>query len=416
MQISTVAKKISLLYSTSSETPTSFELGREFVNRLPLDWASPNLKILDLSCGRGNIPLAFVERLLKYHKPEQIVNMIYACDISFVQVAITRKALKLALGIEPNVYCDDSLKRNWKMKFDAVVGNPPYADSKREDEANKLWPFFVNKAYELVKDDGYVAMVTPNSWMVPTADIGKGNGKNSVSIFNDIFKKNNLIVANIDSETINKKYFNGVGSTFSYYVMQKSPYNGVTKFITQTGDINIDISKTDSLPKIVNHESMSIMQKMVGEPFKFYDQNHNMNGKESSTNTPEFKHKIYHTNKAGGTYWWGEKLAPYNSSPKVIISISGKYLPVFNDTDGFSNMCLAAVFDTVTDAKQAQIVLSSKLYSFWVEMQKFSGFNPRKIILTLPKLDLSQQWDDNKIYSHFGITPDEIKFIEETIK
>jgi site-specific DNA-methyltransferase (adenine-specific) len=318
------------------------------------------------------------------------------------------------------------------MKFDVIVGNPPYQEGGRDDQANKLWPQFVKKAYDLVEDNGHVAMITPNGWMQPTADIGKGTGKNALSIFNDIFKKNNLIVANIDSDNIRETHFKGVGSTFSYYLFQKAVYSGSTEFITSTGNVQIDISKIDSLPKVTSKESLSIVKKMVGTPFIFCDQNHGLNGFEGDSQGTitvlkkikgvetaidhNLQHTIYHTNKNNGTYWFGETLNQYATTPKVIISLSGTYLPVFNNNTGFSNMCLAVICKTDEEAKRAQFILSSKLYKFWVDMQKFSGFNPRKLILTLPELSLTKDWTDADMYQHFGLTQEEIDYVEANVK
>jgi hypothetical protein len=315
------------------------------------------------------------------------------------------------------------------MKFNVVIGNPPYQDGGRDDQANKLWPLFVKKAHELVEDNGYVGMITPNGWMQPTADIGKGTGVNALSIFNDIFKKNNLILANVDSDAIRETYFKGVGSTFSYYIFQKSKYSGNTKFITPTGPIDVDINNIDSLPKVTSKESLGIMDRINGLAFPWHDQNHGLNGREGDTQgiltevkkvkkieqtlTYNLQHKVYHTNKNGGTYWYSEKINPYANKPKVIISLSGKYLPVLDTSHGFSNMCLALVFNNLDHATRAQFILNSKLYKFWVEMQKFSGFNPRKQILTLPKLDLTKDWDDESIYKHFGLTDAECLYIDQ---
>lgn len=331
-----------------------------------------------------------------------------------------------------NIAKGDFLSLNFNMKFDVIIGNPPYQEGGRDDQANKLWPQFVKKAYDLVEDHGHVAMITPNGWMQPTADIGKGTGKNALSIFNDIFKKNNLILANIDSDAIRETHFKGVGSTFSYYLFQKAPYSGSTEFITPTGSVQIDISNIDSLPKVTSKESLSIVKKMVGTPFMFCDQNHGLNGFEGDSQgtvailkkikgvetaiNHKLQHTIYHTNKNNGTYWFGEKLNPHAVKPKVIISLSGTYLPVFNNTTGFSNMCLAVICNTDEEAKRAQYILSSKLYKFWVDMQKFSGFNPRKLILTLPELSLAKDWTEADIYQHFGLTQEEIDYVEASVK
>lgn len=378
-------------------------------------------KILVVAGGHGTE----IDVLVKLHGPE-ILDKIWFNDMLICYTNDLRVRYP-----QINIAKGDFLSLKFNMKFNVVIGNPPYQDGDREDQANKLWPLFVKKALDLVENDGHIAMITPNSWMQPTADIGKGTGKNSLSIFNDIFKKNNLILANIDSDYIGEKYFKGVGSTFSYYIFQKAIYSGTTDFITPTGKIQIDIIKIESLPKITSKESLSIVKKMFGKPFTFQDQNHGLNGMEGDSpgevtqlkktkkgdkkTTHKLQYKIYHTNKKGGTYWYGEKLNPYSSIPKVIISLSGTYLPVFNNTDGFSNMCLAVVCNTDDEAVRAQRILSSKLYKFWVEMQKFSGFNPRKLILTLPKLALDRDWSDNEIYQNFKLTPEEINYVEANI-
>lgn len=387
---------------------------------------------------------AIKERAVKFtdchdvHTPRELVDEI------LVQIPLTGKILVLFnvefvtslvydFNVDPKniVFYSDSvfkskmMKRvgafiittlDTNMKFDVIVGNPPFQDGNRDDEANKVWPKFVKRAYELLADGGTVALITPTGWMQPTADIGKGTGKNSFSIFKDIFLKENLILANIDSDTIRNTYFKGVGSTFSYYIFQKGKYSGNTTFITSTGTISVDIRSIVSLPKLTSKESLSVVKKMLGTPFAFKDQNHNLNGVESVTQSYTAQYKVYHTNKNGGTYWFGEKKNPYSSSPKVIISLSGTYKPVLNNTDGFSNMCIALVCNSESEAEVARDVLASKLYRFWVEMQKFSGFNPRKLLLSLPAVNLTRVWSDADLYAHFGLTQEEIDYVEANTK
>lgn len=400
--------------------PDNPELWEEILSTRALKRACKKAKkILIIAGGHGTE----IDVLVKLHG-EEILGKIWFNELLVCYTNDIRMRYP-----QINIVKGDFLSLNFKMKFNVVIGNPPYRKGGRKDQANKLWPLFVKKGYDLIEDDGYVAMITPNGWMQPTADIGKGTGTNALSIFNDIFKKNNLILANVDSDRIREQYFKGVGSTFSYYIFQKAVYFGSTDFITATDKIQIDISKIESLPKITSKESLSIVKRMRGKSFTFQDQNHGLNGMEGDTpgeitqvkktkngnikTIHKLQYKIYHTNKKGGIYWYGEKLNPYSSKPKVIISLSGTYLPVFNNTDGFSNMCLAVVCNTDDEAVRAKNILSSKLYRFWVEMQKFSGFNPRKLILKLPELMLDRDWSDIEIYQNFELTPEEIKYVED---
>ena len=383
-------------FSGSHEIFTPFKLVNEMIEQIP--------------------DLHTKESFFVMYNVEFAISLVYNYDIppSRIHIYVDHLA-KDCLVHKMRLNVVKSLE-DITMKFDVILGNPPYQDGNREDAANKLWPLFIKRSSELLNSNGYSALVTPNGWMQPTADIGKGTGKNAISIFNDIFKPNNLIMANVDSTFLQRTYFNGVGSTFSYFVFQKAQYIAPTKFVTESGVVLVDISKIDALPKILSNHGISICEKMVGDSFIFCDQNHNLNGNESPVMDKEHPYMIYHTNKKGGTFWYGATKCIYTDVPKVIISLSGKYLPIVNTTNGFSNMCLALICNTLEEANNAQMVLSSKLYQFWVEMSKFSGFNPRKLILTLPKVDITKSWTDEELYQHFGLTQDEIDYIEATVK
>ena len=386
----------------------------EMLDRLPNSvWTSSTTTFLDPAIGGGQFVRAIEHRLRSHgHSDDNIRKRVFGLEESMLHIRFAVNKHNLVGQYARKPY-NKFLELDDTMKFDVVVGNPPFQEGNRADAANKLWPHFVKKADELSKD--YVAMITPTGWMQPTADIGKGNGKNAVSIYNDIFKKNNLQIANIDSDYLRKTYFADVGSTFSYFIYKKQPYSGLTKFITADGEVDFDITSTKGLPKITNALTLSLVQKMQGVPFTFVDQNHGQNGSESLTQDKNHPHKLYHTNANGGKYIYGER-SPYASSPKVIITTSGYYKPIYNDNSGFSNMCMAVICATDQEARNAAKILGSKLYRFWVEMQKFSGFVPRNLVLQLPKLDLTRDWSDADIYKHFGITQEEIDYIEDNAK
>ena len=49
------------------------------------------------------------------------------------------------------------------MKFDVIVGNPPYQDGTKEGGQNKIYNQFSKKALGLLTDTGTIAFVTPTS-------------------------------------------------------------------------------------------------------------------------------------------------------------------------------------------------------------------------------------------------------------
>lgn len=237
MNIDKIVHKISLLHSTDIETPTNFKLAEEIIDRLPVDWKNPDLKILDPSCGRGTFLLALIKKLEQYgHSRLHIIgNMIYGADVSKVQSMIAMKSLRMAdsPGALASVMTNhieqvNSLIKEWDMKFDVVVGNPPFQESKedgeRKDQASNLWSKFWAKGIKIAKPDGVVAFITPTSWLSPSADL-KGKDKiNDHSRLWDVFN-DYTSVANVTDVS---KHFPGVGSSFGYVIVDKAGTAGLS--------------------------------------------------------------------------------------------------------------------------------------------------------------------------------------------
>jgi len=309
---------------------------------------------------------------------------------------------------------------NLNMQFDVVIGNPPYQEGTRADAANKLWPKFVKLGSELVVDGGLLVMITPNSWLTPSADIGKG--RSGFSIFSNLFKRYHLAYANIDSASIKSKYFPTVGSTFSYFVMNKTSIQAPTTFKTSLGTFNLNISQHNYLPVILNNESLSIMNKFASIPerFNMINQSHEVksdkvNGLIDSMPKPseEFHYANYHTSAKGGTYKYTAVPHSRMTTPKVMISVSGNYLAVPDSGEmGFTGMCITTPTD---NPEQVAALFNSKLYRFAVYNTKFAGFNPGSTILQFPKVDTTRTWTNEELYNHFNLTQEEISLIESTI-
>ena len=201
---------------SKGEVFTPSELVREMLDKIPSDvWENPESKFLDPCMGKGTFIVEIVKRLIDIYgySKEDAVSRVYGYDTCVKYINYLKR------GGLVNVFHKNFLNEELNMKFDVVVGNPPYQENGRIDQANKLWPKMVIKAFELTKENGYLTMITPNGWMnSKTADVGKG--KSGIKIYKDIFKKNNLLFVNADSDGIKTKFFNGVGSTFSIFVIQ----------------------------------------------------------------------------------------------------------------------------------------------------------------------------------------------------
>lgn len=413
MDIKKIAHKISLLHSTNVETPTEFILAKEIVNKISIDWANPALKILDAACGRGTFLLAVIEKLEEYgHARKHIItNMIHGVDRSHIQSMITTKALKLVSDVDSNIVCDDSLTRKFNMKFDVVIGNPPYnwsdGTKQRKNNRENLWTRFVSKSFEeWVAKDGYVAMVVPKTWMSPSRDYGK------TIIVQDYFKPNQVETINIDECA---KHFN-VGSSFSYFVVKVDGTNSnrLTKVVSDSGTFDMDLRSSTwdmGIPTILDKDIVTMLSKFYNNatPFDWLRQY------EGQVNdlVDDGPYAVFHTPASKGKTFCTTP-SYLHTTKKVMVSLSGRYEPFYDEGNtspsGFIVCLKIKENETLANAKS---VLDSKLYRLIVDkLFRYNGFINGNVLKKLPALDLTRSWTDTDIYNYFNLTKEEIDAVE----
>ena len=118
-------------------------------------------------------------------------------------------------------------KKGEIMKFDAIVGNPPYQENISNNKENsslskQLFPTFIEGAVKL--NAKYVSLITPSRWFS-----GDAQDKSFIKL-REFMKNNNHIVA-IFHYPDEKEMFSNVEikGGVNYFLYQKN-YNGLTKF------------------------------------------------------------------------------------------------------------------------------------------------------------------------------------------
>jgi hypothetical protein len=406
IEISKIVKKIMLLHSTNTETPTSFALAEGIISCIPINWKNPNLKILDPACGRGTFLLAVMSVLEKagHDRKHIIENMLYGVDRNKVQAMIAKKAFNLACPeAEVNIYCEDSLTKVWNMKFDVAVGNPPFQGNNEVDcnrtqpKNHNLWTKFIHKCFsDLVKDDGYVAFVTPDSWMSPSNKIFQ------------LFKEYQLLQVDLECS----KYFN-VGSSFTAWVAQKSP---VTKE-TVLGTVSVNLKDFPYLPRNVE-QTLGIHKKVISSsnarmPVVGDTTCHSSKEVVALQQCDHFCYPLLHTNAQER---YSKIKSKYFDHIKVMWTLSGNYIPHIDlGVKGFTEVNQAIIAKDETQANNILSIMNSDLYRFIVTTAKWSGFLNGKVFTMLPKLDFDKSWSNDEIYTEFGLTLEEIAIVEANI-
>lgn len=263
------------------------------------------------------------------------------------------------------------------MKFDVIVGNPPYSDENNRKGKNKLWIDFINKSFSLLKDNGKLTLVTPNGWISST--------NNSYE-----FLKNRLLYADI-SKSVSEMFGNTGGTQrFGWWTIEKSdnPKDMPTiKF--DEGEYDIDIlANPHGLPKSSSVYSFSIVKKLH-EKLDFVPDWKRINTSDPQRNcvsVPLAKSATWNVK------WFGAEKEDY---------VSG-------NLDRYTVFCDSAVGNMIAEN------LNRKVYQLlrW-ELRSGPSLAGNFKTLPLPSIVFD---NDHALYEYLDLKREEIDYIEANVK
>lgn len=249
-----------------------------------------------MSCGCGNFLIAVYDILYKLIKNnieeinkvygENYINdignhiiskCIYGVDIDKDAIEILKETLNKKKSyhghkeknteiITNNIICEDALKKNYLIKFDYIIGNPPYIGHKILDKEYKkfllseykevykdkadMYFCFYKKSLDLINDEGKIGFITPRYFLESPS------GK----LLRDYLCSNSNIKKIIDLKNVN--IFKNLGIAPLIAILErKTDYNIVATYKIE-GNINIENIK--DLKTLLNNEKcekISINQK-----------------------------------------------------------------------------------------------------------------------------------------------------------
>ena len=446
----------------NGEVFTPIKLIEEMMDKLtdanPNIWSNPNLKWLDPAAGMGNFAVVVYLRLMeglkkqmpniearKKHILEKMLYMVeYDRTNSFMMSKIfcgNKYKLNIFTGsfIEGERYekegidifsLDETKIKKYKYKnyaeenkrfsrnintfggkFDIIMGNPPFQITNeignRKALNHNLWEVFLSKCFnELLNNNGFLLFITPTSWMSPTFK------------YKNIFLTNYISFLNINECT---KWFNNVGSSFSYYIINKTNQKKNTEVICKYKNkiyASSLLIKKDMLflPSLLTDDSLNIIDKFYNNKldkisFLASSELHSYNKKEfiNKCDNKKFTYKIRHTTTNNNLC--SSIKHSLSDKNKILMNIPSNLEPLFdNGKLGFTENQIYFL----TNNKNYVNLLNSKLYNFIFTICKWSGFNNKLIFKNIPYIEKFK--DDITLYKLFKLTKDEIKLIEDNIK
>ena len=397
--VDSVLNKDKSTFSSSNDEPTPIGCIEEMMAVIPEEFWKTSKKCLDPCCGNGNFHVVIADAMSKYQASSSVLTSLHFNDLNTARLQNVVEMFGTA-SMRTN---RDFLKDEFDTDYDLVVMNPPYArimeDGVRASKNHGLSISFMQKGLDSLKVGGYLVAIVPDNWM-SLAD------RNT---FCSSLTQYQFIALNIH---VAKKWFPKVGSSFSWFVIQKSPavhaFN-VTYMLKNEvcTDIVQSVPRT-YIPLWYSATIQSIFMKTVDNPVleKYtvetssdlhkYTKSSLINGTELTTHP----HRLIHTPKQTV---WSSRPHKYQDGWKVFISTTDKY-SVFVDSCG---MTQSIAFIRVPDkehAEQVRDALLHPLYRFLNNACRYGNFNNIRVLQRFPVAI-----DDP--YKKFGITDEEVKCI-----
>jgi hypothetical protein len=358
-------------YDTTDDICTPMECVKKMIDYIPENFWSKNIKVLDPCSGNGNFGA--------YCATKTLIDNIW-----FNEINPRRLNNSIALINPKNVSRIDALliDKLDGIGWDLIVANPPYSGGGNKNKS--LSNLFIEKSISLLKDNGYLCFITPNNWMTY-------NTKNST--LKSLLSEGSFLVIDNDA----KKYFPGVGSSFTIFVWQKSIHTNKTRvinnYIIQDIQEDIEIPKDlNFIPLYISKEVLSIIEKVVyKERNNFYYRcdlhNFTQKSKLSDTKDNVFKYETIHTVRK--TRFSNIKQDIYDSH-LIIIPLSTYYVPYIRTEVNVTQSVGYIECNTLNEAKKMLTEINKPWFKLVVHLTRYGNFNN---IMVLKHLRFESQFE-----------------------
>lgn len=318
------------------------------------------------------------------------------------------------------------------MKFDVIVGNPPYqlSDGGHGTSAKPIFHEFVNQAKRL--NPRFLTMIIPARWFSG----GKGMNDFRAEMLND--KRLREIHDCPDASD----WFPGVQikGGVCYFLWDRdnqglcevNTYSGGEKVSQMTRPLLEDGCETF----IRYNEAISILHKVKAIKEPSYRKM--VSSRKPFGLATTFKGKTKSFPNAvtlyqnGGTAYVSQGDIPQGwpllKKYKVLIPplgsgsdsfphpILGKPIVVGKHTACTETYLVAGAFDSIQECKNLASYLSTKFLRFLVLLNKPTQHATSKVYTFVPMQDFKRSWTDEDLYKKYGLSSEEIAFIDSMIR
>ncbi len=437
---------------SESEIVTPTKVADEMVAILPFEELNEktDVKFLDIASKEGEFSVALYRRFGEKVKPG-----LYAIATSPLTYEFTRKVYTL-LGISvENIYVDftsydligennnEIIKQLTDMKFDVVIGNPPYqeSDGGAGASAKPIYNQFVNVSKEV--GSTYLCIIMPSRWMAG----GKGldefrnamlNDKHIAELHDfmhpeDVFPNTNnrggvcYFMRNVNYDNTEHKV-----KVVTHY----ENYSHSTHRALKTDNLDIFVRDSQAigiLDKIFKEGDVDTINNYISAAKAFGFRTFFIEDDRFNNSADNLHDAIKCYGRAGKVgYVEREEVQSHSEwidKWKVYVPESNNIGTELNDDNQNSfvgdpgTICtetylvVGAELDlTQEKASNLSNYLRTRFARFLLSLAKISQHGTGKTYRFIPLQDFSKSWTDAALYAKYGLTTEEIDFIESKIK
>ena len=329
------------------------------------------------------------------------------------------------------------LKKDKEMKFNVIIGNPPYQINNgggKGASADPIYQKFMEKAIEM--DAKYISMITPSRWF-------SGNKPEFIK-FRKYIKNSKINFSKIYDYKNSKECFSNVvidgGVNFFLIINNKTMSN--TRFVKMENGIETQNQSRklfeDDLDCILrDNKSVSIIQKVQIEdgnsfssivssqdPFGFDKRIKGTKKRQKIEKFEKFeKGMVKYLDRRDKEFYINKNQINKNKDKitnyKIVIekAIKKKLFPILlGKNEVCSETFLCCLEENKTKAINIQKYMNTNFFNFLFYSKKLSHNSSKLDFNFIPILDMNEEWTDTKLYKRYNLTKEEISYIELSIE
>jgi hypothetical protein len=443
---------------SDSEIVTPEKVSEEMVDIFPDGAINNSTKLLDIAAKQGEFVYAIYKRYGK-----DIAKNFYSIPTSKIAYEFTRKVYDLLdldilyiaseytaydlIKKDKDIFEDDKIKIGGSnMKFDVIIGNPPYDEKDgsggSSDSAAPIYNTFIEQAIKT--NPNYLVMIVPAKWMV--------GGRRELTGFREKMIKEKRLRILFDFEKTSDCFPLPIDGGICYFLWDKN-YTGKTKYTFKSNDGTTIKSEryleNDYFPYVVRDTRiLSIIERIAKErrfsdivsktkPFgiRTYLFNEPNRYPNSNLQYEPFAGsiKIYGVKGIKG----GAKRTIGYISPEIITKNKeavSKYKLFFTTVfstnaitppevieGGPNDVCtetflLVGPFDNREEQINCKSYINTNFFKVLLYFGKGTMHVNKDIFGLIPLQDFTEQWTDEKLYEKYKLKRDEIGLIEDMTK